>query len=164
MSDRSTTTLTMTRTIGAEPERVFEAWTDPEMMKQWLFTMEVTNKVCRNDLQVGGTWEIVDEREGTEYRATGEYLDIEPPHRLAFTFQMPQMSDTEDRIEIEIAEREEASQVSLEQQIVVSHGDDWTDDDVEEAHKEFRETSERTWSVMFDALEELLETGSIDFE
>lgn len=52
----------------------------------------------------------------------------------------------------------------LGQQIVVSHGDDWTDDDVEEAHKEFRETSERTWSVMFDALEELLETGSIDFE
>jgi hypothetical protein len=44
------------------------------MMKKWLFTMEPTNKVAKNEPHVGGTWEIVDHREGKDYRAIGEYI------------------------------------------------------------------------------------------
>jgi uncharacterized protein YndB with AHSA1/START domain len=66
---QSTTTLTMKRRFDTTAERVFDAWLNPEMMRKWLFTMESTNKVARNDPRVGGTWEIVDHRD----RAVGEY-------------------------------------------------------------------------------------------
>ncbi|MFH0070929.1 SRPBCC domain-containing protein, partial [Peribacillus sp. NPDC056705] len=88
--DTSTTTLVMKRQFDVPPERVFDAWLNPEMMRKWLFTMEMTNKVAHSDPRVGGAWEIVDEREGKEYRAIGEYLELDPPNKLVFTFKMPQ--------------------------------------------------------------------------
>ena len=68
------------------------------MMRKWFFTMESTNKVAKNDPHVGGTWEIVDHRGGKDYRAIGEYIDIDPPVKLVFTFKMPQFSDSEETI------------------------------------------------------------------
>jgi uncharacterized protein YndB with AHSA1/START domain len=58
--------------------------------------------VAKNEPNVGGTWEIVDHREGKDYRAIGEYIEIERPSKLVFTFKMPQFSDTEDVITVEI--------------------------------------------------------------
>ena len=76
MSDYSTTTLKMTRNFDVAPEKVFDAWLIPEMMRKWFFTLEGTNKVAQNNPEVGGTWEIVDHRDGNDYRAVGEYLEI----------------------------------------------------------------------------------------
>ena len=74
MENASTTTLVMKRLFEVAPERVFDAWLNPDMMRKWLFTLETTNKIARNDPRVGGTWEIVDVREGKEYRAIGGTL------------------------------------------------------------------------------------------
>ena len=35
--------------------------------------------------------------------AEGEYLEIDRPRWLVFTFRMPQFSDSEDRVVVEIA-------------------------------------------------------------
>jgi uncharacterized protein YndB with AHSA1/START domain len=48
MSDVSSTTLKMTRRFDVAPERVFDAWLNPDMMRKWLFTLEGTNKVSGN--------------------------------------------------------------------------------------------------------------------
>ena len=47
MNNYSTTTLTMTRNFNVAPDRVFDAWLTPEMMRKWFFTLEGTNKVAR---------------------------------------------------------------------------------------------------------------------
>lgn len=57
MAEKSVVNLTMVRDFEVEPERVFEAWTNPELFKNWFMTLQATNKVAKNDLQVGGDWE-----------------------------------------------------------------------------------------------------------
>jgi uncharacterized protein YndB with AHSA1/START domain len=85
--------LRMTRRFDASPERLFDAWTDPRMAHGWLFTTpDSESHSAEIDLRVGGQWKIVDRRGGTDYAAIGEYLEIDRPRRLVFTFGMPQFS------------------------------------------------------------------------
>ena len=55
------------------------------------------------DLRVGGRWTITRRQDGTEYVATGQYLAIERPRRLSYTYAMPQFSPNTDTITVEIA-------------------------------------------------------------
>jgi uncharacterized protein YndB with AHSA1/START domain len=97
-------TLRVTRHFEAAPERLFDAWTDPRLAQGWLFTTPTSEAhSVEIDLRVGGRWEIVDRRGGVDYRAIGEYLEIERPRRLAFTFGMPQFSDAFATVIVEIA-------------------------------------------------------------
>jgi uncharacterized protein YndB with AHSA1/START domain len=83
--------LKMTRRFDAAPERMFDAWTDPSLAHGWLFTTpESESHGAETDLRVGGAWKIVDRRGGADYTATGQYLEIDRPRRLVFTFGMPQ--------------------------------------------------------------------------
>ncbi|WP_203246590.1 SRPBCC family protein [Sporosarcina beigongshangi] len=42
---------------------------------------------------------MVDRRDGKDYRAIWEYLEIDLPKKLVFTFKMPQFSDTVIRLQ-----------------------------------------------------------------
>lgn len=81
------TTLRIERVIDASPERVFRAWTTAEAMERWYEAQpgwEV--KVTELDLRVGGRYRIQWGPPGAEpYAETGEYLEIDPPHRLVMT-------------------------------------------------------------------------------
>ena len=50
-SDRE---LVLTRVINAPPEKVFKAWTDPELLKQWFAPLPYTTPVVEIDLRPGG--------------------------------------------------------------------------------------------------------------
>jgi uncharacterized protein YndB with AHSA1/START domain len=131
-------TLRLTRRFDAPPERLFDAWTDPELAADWLFTTP-TSEAHRVeiDLRVGGRWEIVDRRGGVDYRAIGEYLEIERPTRLAFTFGMPQFSDAFTTVVVEIAPDGAGAVMTLTQ-------DELAPDAVA--------ALEQGWREMFDAL------------
>lgn len=49
----STVVLSMARRFNASDKAVYEAWTDPQLMKKWLFTTEDTNQVIKNSLRAG---------------------------------------------------------------------------------------------------------------
>lgn len=169
MSDVSTTTLKMTRSFDVAPERVFDAWLNPEMMRKWFFTLEGTNKVAQNNPQVGGTWEIVDHRGGKDYLATGEYLEIDPPKKIVFTFKMPELtpeefSELEDTITVELKELQQGCEMTFTQLIHVIHEESWTESDIEKAVEEHYDGSEHGWNLMFMGLKELLETGEISYK
>ena len=153
----STVVLTMARRFNASEKAVFDAWTRPELMRQWLFTSEDTNQVVQNDLQTGGAWEIVDRREEVDYRAIGEYLELEDPHRLIFTFKMPQFSDTEDRITVWISPVQDACEMAFTQEIIVPHEEGWSEEDIKKASEEYSSQSEEGWGLMFENLKKLVE-------
>jgi uncharacterized protein YndB with AHSA1/START domain len=160
----STTTLKMVRTFEVTPERVFEAWLNTEMMRKWFFTLEGTNKVAKNNPQVGGTWEIVDHRDGKDYRAIGEYIEIDSPRKLVFTFKMPQFSETVDTITVELNDLQNGCEMTFTQNIIVPHEENWIKSDIEKALGEYHDGSEHGWNLMFMGLKELVETGKISYK
>lgn len=161
MKKTATIVLTMARRINENSTDVFKAWTKPELMKKWLFTTEATNVVAKNDLRVGGKWEIVDRREREEYRATGEYLEIDAPHRLGFTFEMPQFNDLQDQVIVWVSPVGQACEMTFKQEIVVPHEESWGPEDIQQAMKEYSEQSEEGWDKMFEGLKQLVETGDV---
>ena len=84
-SDRE---LVTTRAFDAPRDLVWEVWTSPEHLPQWLLGPEGwTMPVCKSDLSVGGAWHFVwrNEADGSEMGMTGEYREISPPERLVST-------------------------------------------------------------------------------
>ncbi|MFS0553954.1 SRPBCC family protein [Brevibacillus sp. 179-C9.3 HS] len=164
MNDHSTIPLVMTRSFHVTPEKVFDAWLNPEMMRKWFFTLERTNKVTQNNPQVGGTWEIVDHREGKDYRAIGEYVEIDRPRKIVFTFQMPQFSESTDTLIVELKDTQQGCEMTFTQNIVVPHEENWTQADIDKALKEYHDGTEHGWNLMFMGLKELVETGKISYQ
>jgi uncharacterized protein YndB with AHSA1/START domain len=160
MTVTSTITISMARRFQARPEQVFEAWIKPDLMKKWLFTTEATNKVVDNDPRIGGTWEIIDHRGGVDYRAIGEYQEVRQPHKVVFTFKMPQFNEAEDIVRVTISEMQDATEMLFTQEIVVPHEEGWTDEDADKALEEYGAQTEQGWALMFDGLKQLVEKES----
>ncbi len=87
------TNLRIERVIDASPEAVYRAWTTPELMEQWYQdTPETVATVTAHELKVGGKFRIEFGTRNTPlWIETGEYLELDPPHRLvvAETLQNP---------------------------------------------------------------------------
>lgn len=83
-SDRE---VAMTRVFDAPRSLVWDAWTNPEHVPQWLLGPEGwTMPVCQIDLRPGGEWHFVWRRtDGTEMEMRGEYREVTPPERLVST-------------------------------------------------------------------------------
>jgi uncharacterized protein YndB with AHSA1/START domain len=156
MANVSQTTLVMVRQFDVPAERVFDAWINPVMMRRWLMTNEGTNTLAINEPHVGGTWTIIDERDGVQYTATGEYLEMERPNRLVFTFQMPQFSELTDRLTVEIKALEKGCEMTFTQVINVPHEENWSEADIEKALGEYHSGSEHGWNLMFGGLKDIL--------
>lgn len=91
MSTSTDTTLRLTRTIKASPARVFEAWTTPEQMRQWSCPEGLELADVQIDLQVGGPFLLdMQDPDGGHHTAFGEYREIDPPHRLVYTWDWKQ--------------------------------------------------------------------------
>ncbi len=83
-SDRE---VVMTCEVDAPRELVFDAWTKPEHVQQWMLGPSGwTMPVCEIDLRPGGAWHFVWGRaDGTEMEMRGEYREVTPPERLVST-------------------------------------------------------------------------------
>jgi uncharacterized protein len=78
--------LTLERKIPAARDRVFAAWTQPELLRRWSAPEGLTIEDGATDLRVGGGWRVVmAEPDGTRHEAFGTYREIAPPERLAYT-------------------------------------------------------------------------------
>ena len=78
--------LVLTRIINAPREKVFQAWTDPELLKQWFTPRPWTTPVAQLDVRPGGASLIVMRGpDGSEFPNRGVYLEVVPNERLAFT-------------------------------------------------------------------------------
>src|SRR5713226_5447775 len=91
MTTRTTTAaegrdLILTRIIDATREKVFRAWTEPALLKQWFAPLPWTTPIVETDVRVGGSSLIVMRGpDGQEFPSRGVYLEVIENQRLVFT-------------------------------------------------------------------------------
>ena len=74
--------------IAAPPERVFQAIADPNQMPRWWGQPDLYRIMeCKAELRPGGKWSMAGvNADGSPWRVDGEYLEIDPPRLLAYTW------------------------------------------------------------------------------
>ncbi len=78
--------LHLRRFFAAPRQLVFDAWTKPELLKQWWGPKCFTNPVCEVDARGGGKILIhMQGPDGTVYPMTGRFVEFYPPYRFHFT-------------------------------------------------------------------------------
>jgi uncharacterized protein YndB with AHSA1/START domain len=85
---RSEREVVVTRTFDAPARIVFEAWTNPELFKQWWVpkSMGMFLRSCEMDVRVGGRYRLVfghDASHTDEF--FGRYIEVTPHSRLVWT-------------------------------------------------------------------------------
>lgn len=127
----------MTRRFDASPERVFDAWLDPDKAGRFLFATPEGEMVrVEIDARVGGRYSILERRDGEDVEHIGEYLEIDRPRRLVFTLQVPLYSEEADRVTIEVAPAEGGSELTL----------------IHEVSPEWADQVEGGWTLILDGL------------
>lgn len=79
--------IVMTRVFDAPREMLFDAFTNPELVPQWLTGRpDHTMPVCEIDLRVGGAYRYVWRGpDGKEMSSMGVFREVAPPERVVAT-------------------------------------------------------------------------------
>lgn len=130
--------LSVSHRYSASPERVFDAWLDPEKAGRFLFATPGGRMTkVEIDPVVGGGFTITEQRGEVEAEHVGRYLEIDRPRRLVFEFGVPAYSSEMGRVEIDIAPLEAGCRLTLTA---------WVD-------PEYADRTEQGWTKILAGLE-----------
>lgn len=118
--------LVVERVIRATPDEVFDAWTTPSRMAAWMSPIGAAE--AEVDLRVGGSFRVVMVEARLEH--TGEYLEIDPPRRLVFTWVSPFTGGEPSVVTVELHPHDDGTRVvltheRLPEDVVDGHRDGW---------------------------------------
>ena len=107
--------LKITRTYAAPREKVFRAWTDPEVMKKWFAPSdEFVVPEVEIDAKVGGRYRIVMRAPDGEYhRVGGVYREYSPPAKLVFSWAWERTPEHESLVTIEFKDLGKSTELTL---------------------------------------------------
>jgi uncharacterized protein YndB with AHSA1/START domain len=129
-------TLHITRVLPAAPSVVFAAFTDAEKLAQWWGPAGFTVPSLEFEPRVGQRYRIeMQPPDGESFYLIGQFQEVDPPARLAFTFvwEEPDPDDVENLAELSFRELGDSTEVSLAQGPFKTeprrelHRDGWTD-------------------------------------
>lgn len=85
----SETSLRVERVYDASPEEVFDAWTDPEVLRRWWAVHpDGSTPVAEVDLRPGGRYRLsMEGPDGERHTVQGEYREVQRPRRLVYSWQ-----------------------------------------------------------------------------
>jgi uncharacterized protein YndB with AHSA1/START domain len=142
----SDTEILITRMFDAPAERVFDAWTTPELVRRWWGFETAEWLVCDIDLRPGGTWRYLIRDRGMEVGFHGEFREIDRPRRLVSTEVYEGAPDGEAVNELTLEETDGVTTMRiLVRHALAEHRD---------AH--IASGMERGMQVSFDRIEELV--------
>jgi uncharacterized protein YndB with AHSA1/START domain len=81
-----TPTAVVRQRLPAPPEVVYEEWTDPAKLAGWMCPRPARCLDAAADPQIGGVVRFDIEEAGQRFRVSGNYLTLDRPHRVAFTW------------------------------------------------------------------------------
>lgn len=101
MTKRATLDLVVRRVIPAPPTRLFEAWTTPEQLCAWWGPRGVRCTHAEVDARIGGRYRLDNELpDGRVVSIVGEFLVVDPPQRLVYTWKLEPGSSTTERVTV----------------------------------------------------------------
>ena len=74
------------RRMPVPREVLYEAWTDPEGLREWMCPGDVISAEATLDLRVGGSFRITMRSKERVHEHVGIYQIVEPPAKLSFTW------------------------------------------------------------------------------
>ena len=135
--------LVIKKVIRAKRERVFQAWTDPALMRQWLVPPDDWTAETKVDVRPGGKYEhvmIVGESlechgngkytPGERLPHYGEYIEVKPPEKLVFSWSSPSVQNS--RVTIELRDLGDSTELWLTHELLPTeqsrngHNEGWT--------------------------------------
>ncbi|MDB6033304.1 MAG: ATPase [Verrucomicrobiales bacterium] len=137
----------VTRKIFVSPELVFDAWLSPELIRKWF--APGMGEMVRVDVEAraGGKFSFVQRRGGEDVEHTGEYLMLERPTHLEFTWGVPKHSPDMSRVRITFTPVENGCEVSLVHEL----NPNWAN---------YVSRTEGAWTKMLDAMAVAVEKRS----
>jgi len=77
-----------TREFAAPAELVYRAWTEPDLLAQWLGPRRLTMKIDHYDVRHGGTWRYIHiDEDGTEFGFRGVFHGTPSLDGIVQTFE-----------------------------------------------------------------------------
>jgi len=138
MTTKPNALVRVARRYDAPPERVFDAWLDPGTARRFLFTIP-TGEIVRSEIEprVGGTFHMVDRRNGVDVDHEGRYLEIDRPRHLEFEYSADRSDKS--RVSVDISPSGTGSELTLVHELHPH----WAD---------FAPRAEEAWRKMLDGL------------
>jgi uncharacterized protein YndB with AHSA1/START domain len=85
----------VTRVLPATPDVVFDEWLDPDALREWMCPRPALVVGVEIDPMVGGALRLDIDDEGSRSVVTGEFLAIDRPRRLVFTWRDSDWADSD---------------------------------------------------------------------
>ena len=110
--------LEMERVLPAARPGVFAAFSDPKQLLKWWGPQGFSIPSLKFQARVGESYRIeMQPPEGDSFYLTGEFREVEPPARLAYTFiwEDPDPDDVETLVTLSFRDLGESTEVSFTQ-------------------------------------------------
>jgi len=124
--------LVVRRFLPVPRAKVFAAWLDPASLARWMTPGAATHAEVEVDPRVGGRFRIVMMHGARGDDHTGEYLTIDPPSLLSFTWISKATERQPTVVTVELLERPGGTELVLTHRrlpstMVDAHRKGWTD-------------------------------------
>ena len=118
----SDTQILITREFAAPRRLVYEAFTNPELVRRWWHANRGQITVCEIDLRVGGAWRYAMDVEGFgEVGFHGEYREIVPNERIVSTEAYEGIPDADEHAAVNILTLTDLGEDRTLLEILVEH-------------------------------------------
>ncbi|GAA6207701.1 hypothetical protein NBRC116601_09940 [Cognatishimia sp. WU-CL00825] len=105
--------LSTDRVINAAPEKVFNAWLDPELLARFMRPgPDMSVPSAKSDAREGGTFEIIMRVGDNDLQHAGTYREISPNNRIVFTWESA-FSPAESEVTLDLKPQGDGTHITL---------------------------------------------------